>query len=207
MYFINILIYYCDNYLPKFWVDLSSNSRVIINFFLFWISVSYKLEKNVWIIEILQTVESSHFNWKTTLSVLFPILIASYCNIYATPPVSFFSKLHDFPISDILLYYCDNYLPKFWVDLSSNSGVIVAFFLFWITVSWNLVFWYSLSMWFVWSTSFYLGIPFKLSNNFSRDLLFFGYGALGYITNFRMYTQKAHLETKQTFSGQFCLCF
>ena len=27
---------HCDNYLPKCWVDLSSNSRVIVNFFLFW---------------------------------------------------------------------------------------------------------------------------------------------------------------------------
>ena len=35
-YFLNLEMFnICDNYLPKCWVDLCSNSRVIINFFFF----------------------------------------------------------------------------------------------------------------------------------------------------------------------------
>ena len=130
---------------------------------------------------MLQTVKPSKFNWKSTLSVLFPILITSYSAIAKSMQFlmsHFFSKLHNFQIPG-------EYEWK----------------------AWNLVFWYPLSMWVVWSTSFYPGIPFKLSNNFSRDLLFFSYGALGYITNFRMYTQKAHLRQNKLFLDNFVNAF
>ena len=36
---------HCDNYLPKCWVDLSSNLRMIANFFLFWSKI--KVDKKL----------------------------------------------------------------------------------------------------------------------------------------------------------------
>ena len=76
------LIFFKTSWFSNFWhftilLWQLSAQVVIVDFFLFWISVSYKFKKN-WIIEILQTVKSSQFNWKTTL---FPILIASYSAI------------------------------------------------------------------------------------------------------------------------------